>query len=436
MDLPGPTYTTPPSRGDASPAPPPPYIALLLLALVIPVIVIRDYWRRMTLGSAVVLHVLGVAIGAAGLALIDLSYNESLIASAMNGYSVAMSELVIAGIGYLIAVEAGYVFAAFATMAWGAAPEPWSRSFVRSLTRWYQLTPWHACVSLVFVGIWVTIMEQSYYGPRVGAMFFLALVSLGYGVWVVSTTLRALALHEHAPTWPAACRWPMLCEGCGYSLAGQAMDQSCPECGRAVADSTGQWRGHFRPGTAMMMGLTQPQKLGQYLLGHRPASGHGKALATGFALLIGTGPVGVFFLFIVGMVVSGEGMRFIDGEAIVGLISAGLLAGALASVVAVGIGLLGASIVGTLHALMAQRQVMHLAGQAAGYTSVGLSIWVMVNWLMIAVAMVATISARMSGPPAWMALLGLIILAVNLALAGLYLVMLNRAVNAARWANV
>jgi hypothetical protein len=94
-------------------------------------------------------------------------------------------------------------------------------------------------------------------------------VSVGLVIWAVT-----------APADQAWCRWPGLCEGCGYPLVGVDPSGECPECGRAVraslprvaadrAEAPGNpWETHpSMVGYLNTMGLAlfAPRRLGQRL---------------------------------------------------------------------------------------------------------------------------------------------------------------------------
>lgn len=467
----------------------PAFVRLVLWPLILPLTRKRpDSWRSMNIGIAYLVHVLGMAILGLGLVVIDLTSWDPLIVGVLSGDAFALERALIAGVLIVIPAEVGYLFAAFATMCWGAAREPLSTTFIRSLTRWWQLTPLHATAGLLLIGLVMGAHHVFGYQHEVLRFGLVILLMLGFFlvglfvtlrwlmfgpstiVWAVSSdwplrcarcryNLTGLSGESGCPEcgcaidesvasmqrglalWGAACRWPMSCEGCGYALAGLGMDQRCPECGRGVHTSTVAERGgveHLSPLAALMLGVFRPSRLGGMLPAYRQTFGHGRALGLGVLLLLATGPMSVIYTVVLSALLDTSMLdNAFDLEAIFGIMFGGLYAGIVLASGAVGLGLLAATLVGLGYALFAKRRVMHLAGPAMAYTSGLLTIWALGNAVVMGLTFVVFITSFMVGPqPAWAALLPLAALAGNLGFGVLYIIVLTRVIRATRWANI
>ena len=444
-----------------APPPPPPRTAQapwlvdhMILPLLMPVAVIKGQWRSVSLGKAYLAHLYGLVIALIGLAGYDIlhgylnevyydyywgGYSSSVIMSAFAGNAEAAYLLTTGLAEFLIASQIGYFFAAFATMAWGAGPEPWRKSYGRAIRRWWQLTPWHAALTLVVMGVFTAIEFAAYDGFYV-TQFFSGSVLMICALLVLFVTLRGLAVHERADGWPGACKWPMTCEGCGYALVGTAIDQDCPECGMPVAHSAEFSRGRLialKPFKALLLGATQPTRVGQWMFAHRPMTGAGQVLARAIALMILTAPLGIFIAFGIIVVMTGEGFSINElGEILLAMIFAFLFTsgGAAASMVA--LALFGASFVGTFYRVFFKRRAMHIAGQAAGYLSGVLPLWLLGNWVGFGLFAGVFVTSFMSSTPAWFVALPIFWFLYNLVFGIVYLVMVGRVIKATRWANI
>lgn len=419
-------------------------LAQALWSLVQPVWVIRNCWRTMPLGKAYLLHLYGLAIACTGLVMLDILTSmpyleDTLLFSALTGDRYAVRGVFYAALYFVLATQLGYPIAAFATMCWGAGPEPWVQSYARSLARWWQLTPHQALAGLIFVGTILLFEEDIIYWDNVEYLLLglTIFVYVAYQMWI---TLRALAVHELPGGWPGACRWPLMCEGCGYSLAGQPMDQGCSECGRPVAESAECGRGSIalmKPVNALFFGATHPKQLGRILLAFRPSAGTGKAMAYGSGLLLLTGPMGVAIAFIIVLILNFSEFDgdFVEADVLIALASMSIYAGTIAMAGAVGFALLVGSLIGTFYAIFIKRPVMHVAAQAAAYTSATLPLWILANWVGGGLLFGTMILNYSSGGPAWAVLIPAAFFLGNLASGILYVVLVSAAVKAARWAN-
>jgi|GEM_PF-1835251 len=424
----------------------------LILPLLMPVAAIRRQWRSTSLGKAYLAHLYGLVIALAGLAGFDLlhgyrneiyyeyyyGYSDSLIISVLAADAYAFGELTAIFLQFIIFSQIGYFFAAFTTMAWGAGPEPWRKSYGRSLRRWWQLTPWHAALSLVVAGVFTAIEFAAYDGFYV-TQFFSGSVLMICALLLLFVTLRGLAVHEREGGWPSACKWPMTCEGCGYALAGTTMQQDCPECGKPVAHSAEFSRGRLialKPFKALLLGATQPTRVGQWMFAHRPMTGAGQVLARAIALMILTAPIGIFIAVAIIMVMAGEGSISELDELLLAMFFMFLFTAGSAAVSMVTLGLFGASFVGTFYRVFFKRRAMHIAGQAAGYLSGILPLWLLGNWVGFGLFAGVIVTSFMSSTPAWFVVLPVFWFAFNLAFGLVYLFMIGRVIKATHWANI
>lgn len=391
----------------------------------------------MPLGRAYVVHLYGLALACLGLAFADLTFNDPLIVSALFEPG-AMIDLVSSAVGLVLFIEFAYPIAAFVTMCWGAAPEPWSASYRRALTRWYQLTPWHASASLVYAGLSSVVTDG---GPGLAGLLVFALISVAYCFGLMWVTLRALSVHEQRGGWPAACRWPLMCEGCGYSLYSQSLDQACPECGRPVSMSADAGRGgigRLPLGVLVLRGLFQPGRLGKQTVTRRPATDHPRALWAGTFCVFLTPMVVTTLVMAVVLVIDPDAGRFLAFDELIASQLGVMVFSAFATLWVVLGGLLSGTLLGTLYRVCWKAQVMHLAGQAVAYRSPWLVLWMLgggvVMWAVIGVAVAMAFGGSPS--PFYAVALPVLALVSQFLFAGLYLLFLLPVVRGARYANV
>jgi hypothetical protein len=409
----------------------------LLLPVILPVGVIRSIWRAMPLGRAYLVHLYGVALACLGLALADLTFKDPLLVSALYD-PIALGELVSSAVGFVLFIEVAYPIAAFVTMCWGAAPEPWLASYKRALTRWYQLTPWHAAVSLVYAGVASVVTDG---GPGSAALVVLTLISVAYCLGLMWVTLRALSVHEQPGGWPAACRWPLTCEGCGYSLYSQSLEQACPECGRPVSTSAEAGRGgigRLPLGVLVLRGLFQPKRLGTHAVTRRPTTDHHRAIWAGVFCVFITPMLVTTAVMAVFLAIDPDMGRFFEFDEFFAMQMGVTLFSAFATLWVVLGGLLAGTLLGTLYRVCWKQRIMHLAGQAVAYRSPWLVLWMLgggaVMWAMVGIA----VSMAFGGAPSPFYVIALPVLAVvsQFVFAGLYMLFLLPVVRGARYANV
>lgn len=459
---------SPPVPAAPSPAPVPPaplpWTVALLLSFFMPIRVLRNGWYKQGLLSALAVHFIGLGVAAIALTLIDLTYNESYFLYAFGGFgSYGMVDFFYDALGMFLFTEFMYLLAALAFMGWAARCEPWGRSFVRSLTRWYLLTPWHVAMSLALVmGVMgldemreFYLRDHYYFEPNYtrSGMWGAAVITmlqgamgLLYFAFVGWRTLAALGVHRPQPGWAAMCVWPANCEGCGYSLAGLDQDRDCPECGKPARESkyTPRTASPMPPLAAMWAAVTAPRRFGQSMTVHQPVQGHGWAYFYSVCSFAVIGLVGVFFTMIVMAVIGEADFSDIDLEALVYMLFAGTLAGLY--VMSLGIMVIQAAVflVGLGQGLFGRRHRFHTAQQAAGYTSGLVVPWAVFTWIggtVWFVAMIHSVGAAFGGGPTnpvWEILVvavPLLLLAVGLGMFIYYLVLINRIVSGTKHAN-
>lgn len=457
---------SPPAPAAPSPTPvvadPMPWTVALLISFFMPIRVLRNGWHKQGILSALAVHIIGLSVAAIGLTLIDLTFSDSYFLYAFSGYGYGMLDFIYDVLGMILFTEFMYLIAALAFMGWAARCETWGRSFVRSLSRWYQLTPWHVAMSLVLVLIFLGFEDLRYvdygnyssYSYETGlsremeaiTYLFQAAFGLAYFGLVGWRTLVALGVHRPQPGWAATCVWPANCEGCGYSLAGLDQDRDCPECGKPARESkyTPRTASPMPPLAAMWAAVTAPRRFGQSMAVHQPVQGHGWAYFYSVCSFAVIGLVGVFFTMIVMAVIGEADFSDIDLEALVYMLFAGTLAGLY--VMSLGIMVIQAAVflVGLGQGLFGHRHRFHTAQQAAGYASGLVVPWAVFTWIggtIWFVAMIHSVGAAFGGGPTnpvWEILVvavPLLLLAVGLGMFIYYLVLINRIVSGTRHAN-
>lgn len=430
-----------------------------------PVRTLRLGWHAMGLPLAFAVHLIGLFVAGLGLAIIEQTYSNSMLFYGFNAYdlySIRRALLELAAM--FLFTELMYLISAFAFMGWAARSEPWGRSYVRSLTRWFQLTPWHVAVSLAMVLVFLGFEElrydyyyesyssSGYYtggmGRNAEAFTYLlqgVLALAAYGI-VAWRTLVALGVHRPEPGWAESCIWPAHCEGCGYSLAGLAADRDCPECGRAVFESKHTLRSSnpSSPLAAMGAAVTTPRQLGESLPVHRAVQGHGWAYAYTLGSLALVGFIGVWISVLAMLIWAETDAPEMEFETLIYL----LFGGMISSFYVMGFGILiiqsAATLVGLGHGLFGGRSRMHTANQAACFASGVLIPWAMFVWLAGTVwfiAMIESLGSAFGGGPSHpvadvlLAAVPLLLLAVGLGMFVYYLFLTARIVSATKHAN-
>lgn len=197
-------------------------------------------------------------------------------------------------------LEVCYIGLAWLLTPWAARPERRRQTFRRTLKRMWLVTPWAGTVLLVtMTGImrydaarrhyFASLADAQY---QVTAPIYYRLEEIVYtttsllcGLWV----LWVLLCVARDGVWGVRCRWPAVCEGCGYTLHGYGRGDSCPECGQSVAASTcdtvrcgsvwdrrrevGRVRAWWRSGWEPML---RPRQFGRTLRVYTPAGGCGR----------------------------------------------------------------------------------------------------------------------------------------------------------------
>lgn len=143
----------------------------------------------------------------------------------------------IAGIvSHVLAEEAFFIVAAWGLMAFASQPEPEVASFERTLRRLWRLTP-HLMLCLIALTLaWQRAPLYTLNAPNTHDWFAAGLVAALFTLSVI-WPMSVILLTTRPPTWRSQCRWPAHCESCGYSLLGLPHDDTCPECGKAIATS-------------------------------------------------------------------------------------------------------------------------------------------------------------------------------------------------------
>ncbi len=278
----------------------------VLLPYLTPTRAARGPWRIIGLGQSFAIHLLGLIILLLGLSFLGEIYLDDLV------YEVQSDAPMFAAgaLAYFVALQFLYLLAAVLTTCLGAGCEPWGQAYRRTLSRWYQLTPWHVLLTLALIGVMLGVesLEEAYYydfyregvhrmleAERAQFLFTAARHLSGciYGLVLLWMTLATLVVHREQPTWHARCRWPAICEMCGYLLLGLAEDQGCPECGKPVHESKHADRAPIqgRYWSITKRVLRTPSQVGAHLLTHRPTHAHYRVLTIAILYLVLTGPI-------------------------------------------------------------------------------------------------------------------------------------------------
>lgn len=418
----------------------------LALSLVAPWSAIRQAWATKSVRASLLYHVLGLVMFFVGMTIVDaaLWYGDLSDLSYIGPIDLLFLAV------WLIVIELCYLLAALATSSWGASHVGFGENYRRSLSRWYQITPFHAAWTLgLFIAIEISdeIRRSSYgydygsFGYDIRELFFTALtlmifiVYAGVGGWF---TLRALAVPRDNAAFSPKCRWPALCESCGYALVGMTRDQTCPECGRPVETSLNPPREVASRSifASMRLALLNPTALGETCLTQTRVASSGKALAiTAFTLLL-SGPIGLTYIMLVGMVFE-EGFYIADiYEAIEIFILGGMSLGLSAGTVGVTIVLATGSFVGLLNRLFGKRDVLANASQAACLASGYVVFMALLMYGFIGIIAINIDRLFNQFGYGVLALLPLVFVGVCLLITLPYCVIVSRIVRSTRYANV
>ena len=356
----------------------------LAVSLIMPWRACQRAWRETKAVPSLLYHVAGLALFFIGMAIVDSVLWYGDITGEFDNIGpneVPIFFLVIAI--WAIMLEMGYFFTAWWTSCWGASVEPMRESFGRSLSRWYQLTPFHAVWTLgMVVSIEIienmrwdywdydydSVMYQLYdfiYSAMILSIF---IVYCGVGGWF---TLRALSVPRNNALDKPKCRWPAVCETCGYTIVGLDYQHTCPECGRTVQSSLNTPRGTAPHNTLakMRLALFNPGALGDILLTRTRTTGPAKALAITALSLLLTGPVGLIYIFIITQVIDGGMWMDSPFEFLQFFMIGGLATGLSAMVGGVSIVLGVGSLIGLSDRVFGKRNNLPAACHAACYAS-------------------------------------------------------------------
>ncbi len=381
----------------------------VLIPWLTPMRAARGALRQTGVAPSFAIHLAGLIFFFVGILLLDAAFwGEGLLWELKQGLEGdTASTLLFTGI-FFVVYECCFVILAWMTACWGAGVEPFNTSFGRSLSRWYQLTPWFAALIigliLVIQGFeelddwyWNTY-DYGRYGNyyetnteplrlltydrfqlllnigRFGSLVIFNLIALW---WILGTVM----VHRHQPTWFASCCWPATCEDCGYALAGLTDEQTCPECGKTVGDSKHTERGQNAIPSLRMLGqaLIEPSAVGKAMATRQPTKQPVRVLLWGLLFTVLCGPV---FMVIMSIAIwLGDGYNPIDdfGDMIEFYILAGMTVGTYSAVVG-SLVLLGAgSLAATIVRVMGKRDIMPAACFAACYSAALLPIWVLLQ---------------------------------------------------------
>ncbi|MEM6750875.1 MAG: hypothetical protein AAF612_10435 [Planctomycetota bacterium] len=150
------------------------------------------------------------------------------------------------GIAQSVCILTAWVFA-----AWGAGREKWVTTLLRSVRRawvmWLAMAA-HACAAALVVwaaaeGVQVLANLSAFRaeaggvgdGMHDGLASEVTVFAAGAAALLVGARLWLRALGP--PAEGAWCRWPPVCNDCGYVVTALGKDADCPECGRPVRAS-------------------------------------------------------------------------------------------------------------------------------------------------------------------------------------------------------
>jgi hypothetical protein len=422
----------------------------LAVSLIMPWRACRQAWAQAGVYQSLLYHAAGMVIFFIGLIIIDtiLWYGDFIDSFTYMGPGELPLVFLFFAI-WLIMLELFYLLTALLTSCWGAGPERFSHGVGRSLSRWYQLTPFHAVWSLVLIVAIDTIegMQNSYWNYGYGADYaFWNFIYMGaylisfliFGGIVGWFTLRALAVPRSGDVYRPKSRWPALCETCGYNIVGLTGEQTCPECGRPAETSLNTPRGtqQHTTLTMMRMALFNPAALGDILRVHTRTSGYAKALAITAITLLLTGPLGVFYIFMVSQIFIDD--MWMDGvfDFLQLFLIGGLFTGLGAMAGGVTLALVAGSVVALVDRMFGKRNLLPACCQAACYASGYLLFLVTLMYGLTAVIVLLIDRLFNQMGFYWIfEMIPLALIAVCLLLTLPYLVIVGRIVRNTRYAN-
>lgn len=426
----------------------------------------RGPLRGVGLGLSLVIHLLGAGCFLIGLFFFDqMFWDGDLSWEIESAFADEPAIAVLVTVIWVLFIELGLLLVAWMTTCWGAGVEPLRHSLSRSLSRWYQLTPWLALLTLGLILAIHGIEEldnwywQTYDYGRYGEYYdhntepmqlltydrFQLLLNIGrfgsLGIanllalwWILGTVM----VHRNKPTWFASCRWPAACEDCGYALAGLTDEQGCPECGKAVHESKHTERGqHNAPSLRMLMhGLIKPGTVGKAMATRQPTKMPLRALLWGLLFTVLSGPA--FMVLFSIAIWAGEGYNPIDdfGDFIEFYILGGMTVGIYCAL-AGSILLLGAgSLVATIVRFMGKRHIMPAACSAACYSAALLPIWVLLQAIQLLILIPLGNYLGDLGRYELVEFFPLLVILLHAAMLFYMIINVARITKAARYANV
>ena len=421
-------------------------IQALALSLIAPWSAIRQAWANKGVLSSLSYHALGLIALFVGLTIVDA---VPWYGNLTDLTYIGPIELLFMAV-WLILIELCYLLAALCTICWGAEHEGFGQSYRRSLSRWYQLTPFHAAWTLgLFVASEIIdkIRYSSYghdystFSYEINELFFIMislaifLIYVGLGGWF---TLRALAVPRTNAAYCPKCRWPALCESCGYALVGMTREQSCPECGRPVEASLTPPRDDTSRTTfaAMRLALFNPAALGQACLTRTRTAQASKALAiTAFALFL-SGPVGLLYLTLSSQALNDDVYIHDTYGLIEAFVIGGLGLGLTAAAFGVSIVLITGSLIGLINRVFGKRDVLANASQAACLASGYVVFIALLIYGFTGILILSIDNLFNHFGLGLIILIPLSLIGVCLVLALPYCIIVSRIVRYARYANV
>lgn len=350
--------------------------------------------------------------------------------------------------GWFVFSQVSMLVIAFGLLAWAGRAERARKTYARVLKRLY-LTSMHFVMIFAVAGAVMMCLEWvwrgSYlWGDMLGGIAGWLSVFWGLGM------LLAVAATGHGG---ARSRWPAGCEGCGYPLLGIDQEGSCPECGRAMADSLGP---EVRPGVAFAwkpldwlkwsgMALAQPRLLGQQLSLLSPTHSHRRFLAVTCGTMFFTSVLGLWLGIAAVAWALGELDNMIHGvwEDFAVMLAFSAHAGASFTITMLAVTLGSASLVGSIASGISRRPLLTAAMQSASYLSGFHLIWGVLNWAVMVASILLMAITFMNGPgpvnsrfgfSLQAVLLGAVLL-INGGCWAVYLALLGRMTRAARFAN-
>lgn len=352
------------------------------VSLVMPWRAAGPAWRETGFVGSLLIHAIGVSLFLIGLIVLNAALWGGNLFSELG--SVRMDELLLLMLFFslwAVGVELGFALLAIGTSAWGASSEPLGQSLTRSLCRWYQLTPFIAAWTLGLIVAMETIDELRWddFGGAYGSPSY-ALQQLIFGVLILASfslycgvggwfVLRTLAIHSRPDAALPKCRWPPVCETCGYPILGLTLEQTCPECGRCVGSSLNSPRTTEQTTTfqKMRIALINPKRLGDLLQIQSRTPGAAHAMTITALGLLFTGPIGVAYVSLLIQLLTDESAFYGFYETLQSLLVGGFGAGLGIMVAGVMLMLGVGSIVGLIERFFGKRNSLPAACQAACY---------------------------------------------------------------------